>query len=70
MKGEVTGGINLRNEHSDVVESRRIAGVTGVSANYFRSRNFLLRTVGPPSCLFGINVASLDNELLNDANET
>lgn len=50
-------------------ESRRITGVTGVSANYFRSKNFLLRTVGP-CCFFGINASPDSVKPLNGANET
>lgn len=41
VKGEVAGGINLRTreeQQSNIVESRRTAGVTGVSAYYSHSR--------------------------------
>lgn len=73
VKGEVTvTGINLRNERGAFGRCSKvgaITGVTGVSANYFRSKNFLLRTVGP-CCFFGINASPDNVKPLNGANET
>lgn len=68
VKGEAAGGINLREERSDLVESRRIAGVTGVNANYFCSRE--LSSPYRVRCFFGINTWSLDYnvELRNKVN--
>lgn len=50
VKGEVAGGINLRTreeQHSNMVESRRTAGVTGVSAYYSRERELSSLKLAP-----------------------
>jgi len=69
VKGEVAGGINLRTreeQHSNIVESRRIAGVTGVGAYYFRSRE--LSSLKTDFVAFS-GLTCLHIIILNNANE-
>lgn len=67
VKGEVAGGINMRTreeQHSNIVESRRAAGVTGVNVSYSRSQE--LSSLAP-LLLSGLTLLQII--MFNDANE-